>query len=101
MVHIKFIYKECFLWILNSYTILLLLVNTLVQAAAWAIYKQEHAETLAALSIKDTGLGKYEDKVSKNQRKTFINYSYYITSTNTNIWRTRSLGHLNIFSRTC
>ena len=46
-------------------------VNTLVQAAAWAIYKQEHAETLAALSIKDTGLGKYEDKVSKNQRKTF------------------------------
>ena len=43
----------------------------MVQAAAWAIYKQEHAETLAALSIKDTGLGKYEDKVSKNQRKTF------------------------------
>lgn len=46
-------------------------VNTLVKAAAWAIYKQEHAETLAALSVQDTGLGKYEDKVSKNQRKTF------------------------------
>lgn len=46
-------------------------VNTLVKAAAWAIYKQEHAEALAALSVQDTGLGKYEDKVSKNQRKTF------------------------------
>ena len=46
-------------------------VNTLVKAAAWAIYKQEHAETLAVLSVQDTGLGKYEDKVSKNQRKTF------------------------------
>ena len=45
--------------------------NTLVKAAAWAIYKQEHAEALAALSVQDTGLGKYEDKVSKNQRKTF------------------------------
>jgi len=45
--------------------------NTLVQAAAWAIYKLEHAEALAALSIQDTGLGKYEDKVAKNQRKTF------------------------------
>lgn len=44
--------------------------NRLVQAAAWAIYQQEHAETLAALSVQDTGLGKYEDKVSKNQRKT-------------------------------
>lgn len=44
--------------------------NTLVQAAAWAIYKQEHAEEMAALSVRDTGLGKYEDKVKKNQRKT-------------------------------
>lgn len=46
-------------------------VNMLVKAAAWAIYKQEHAEELAALSVQDTGLGKYEDKVAKNQRKTF------------------------------
>lgn len=44
--------------------------NTLVKAAAWAIYKQEHAEELAAISVRDTGLGKYEDKVSKNKRKT-------------------------------
>ena len=46
-------------------------VNTLVQAAAWAIYQQEHAEALAALSVRDTGLGNEADKVSKNQRKTF------------------------------
>ena len=45
--------------------------NELVQAAAWAIYQLDHAKELAALSVKDTGLGKYEDKVSKNQRKTF------------------------------
>ena len=45
-------------------------VNMLVKAAAWAIYKQEHAEEMAALSVRDTGLGKYEDKVKKNQRKT-------------------------------
>jgi len=45
--------------------------NTLVQAVAWAIYQQEHAEELARISIRDTGLGKYEDKVIKNQRKTF------------------------------
>lgn len=44
--------------------------NELVKAAAWAIYKQDHAETLAEISVRDTGLGKYEDKVSKNQRKT-------------------------------
>lgn len=44
--------------------------NTLVKAAAWAIYNQEHAETLAEIAVRDTGLGKYEDKVSKNRRKT-------------------------------
>ncbi|WP_407308180.1 acylating sulfoacetaldehyde dehydrogenase [Desulfosporosinus sp. SB140] len=45
--------------------------NTLVQAVAWAIYQQEHAEELARISIRDTGLGNYEDKVIKNKRKTF------------------------------
>lgn len=44
--------------------------NDLVKAAAWAIYQQSHAEQLAEISVRDTGLGKYEDKVSKNQRKT-------------------------------
>lgn len=46
-------------------------VNTLVQAVAWAIYQKAHAEELASISIRDTGLGKYEDKITKNQRKTF------------------------------
>src|SRR5579875_3239491 len=45
-------------------------VDEVVQAAAWAIYKQGHAEALARLSVQDTGLGKYEDKVLKNRRKT-------------------------------
>jgi sulfoacetaldehyde dehydrogenase len=45
-------------------------VNEVVQAVAWAIIKQENAEELARLAIEDTGLGKYEDKVNKNQRKT-------------------------------
>lgn len=44
-------------------------VNEVVQAVAWAIIKQEHAEELARLAVKDTGLGNFEDKVTKNQRK--------------------------------
>ncbi len=44
-------------------------VNEVVQAVAWAIIKQEHAEELARLAVEDTGLGKFEDKVTKNQRK--------------------------------
>lgn len=45
-------------------------VDEVVQALAWAIMKPGNAEELAHLSVKDTGLGKYEDKVSKNRRKT-------------------------------
>ncbi len=44
-------------------------VNEVVQAVAWAIIKQENAEELARLAVEDTGLGSYEDKVKKNQRK--------------------------------
>ena len=44
-------------------------VNEVVQAVAWAIMKQEHAEELARLAVEDTGLGKFEDKVNKKQRK--------------------------------
>lgn len=44
--------------------------NEVVQAVAWAIIKQENAEELARLAVEDTGLGNFEDKVSKNQRKT-------------------------------
>ncbi|MGH7329905.1 MAG: aldehyde dehydrogenase family protein, partial [Polyangiaceae bacterium] len=45
--------------------------NLLVTAVAWSCYKRENAERLARLAIEDTGLGRYEDKVVKNQRKTF------------------------------
>lgn len=45
--------------------------NELVQAVAWAIYRQDRAEELARVAVQDTGLGKYEDKVTKNKRKTF------------------------------
>jgi sulfoacetaldehyde dehydrogenase len=44
-------------------------VDEVVQAAAWAIIKQENAEELARLAVEDTGLGNYEDKVNKNRRK--------------------------------
>jgi sulfoacetaldehyde dehydrogenase len=45
--------------------------NDLVTAIAWACYKPENAQRMARLAIEDTGLGRYEDKVIKNQRKTF------------------------------
>ena len=45
--------------------------NQLVTAVAWSCYKRENAERLARLAVEDTGLGRYEDKVVKNQRKTF------------------------------
>jgi sulfoacetaldehyde dehydrogenase len=45
--------------------------NQLVTAVAWACYKPENAQRLARLAIEDTGIGRYEDKVIKNQRKTF------------------------------
>jgi sulfoacetaldehyde dehydrogenase len=44
-------------------------VDEVVQAVAWAIIKQENAEELARCAVADTSLGKYEDKVNKNQRK--------------------------------
>ncbi|MDQ3864620.1 MAG: hypothetical protein M3317_14205, partial [Actinomycetota bacterium] len=44
-------------------------VNEVVQAVGWAIIKQENAEELARIAVEDTGLGNYEDKVNKNQRK--------------------------------
>ena len=46
-------------------------VDEAVTALAWSLYKPEHAETLAALAVEDTGLGNAADKVIKNQRKTF------------------------------
>lgn len=45
--------------------------DRLVQAIAWSIYQDDHALTLAKISVKDSGLGKVQDKFSKNKRKTF------------------------------
>lgn len=45
-------------------------VDEVVQAVAWAIFKPDHAERLAQLALDDTGLGRYEDKVTKKRRKT-------------------------------
>ncbi len=44
-------------------------VDEVVRAVAWAIIKRENAEELARLAVEYTGLGKYEDKVNKNRRK--------------------------------
>ncbi|MDH3639748.1 MAG: aldehyde dehydrogenase family protein, partial [Gammaproteobacteria bacterium] len=46
-------------------------VDEAVTALAWSLYKPEHAEELAELAVKDTGIGNAPDKVIKNQRKTF------------------------------
>jgi len=46
-------------------------VDEAVTALAWSVYKPEYARVLAEQAVKDTGLGNVEDKVTKNQRKTF------------------------------
>jgi sulfoacetaldehyde dehydrogenase len=46
-------------------------VDAAVTAIAWSIYKPEHAAELAEMAVADTGLGNVEDKIVKNQRKTF------------------------------
>ncbi len=46
-------------------------VDELVTAVAWSLYKPENARQLAEMSVADTGIGNVEDKVIKNQRKTF------------------------------
>ena len=46
-------------------------IDDAVTALAWSIYKPENARHLAELAVESTGLGNVEDKVTKNQRKTF------------------------------
>jgi sulfoacetaldehyde dehydrogenase len=45
-------------------------VDEVVTGVAWACYKPENAEALARLAVETTGMGRFEDKVRKNQRKT-------------------------------
>ena len=45
-------------------------VDEMVAAVGWEVYKREHAEACAKLAIEETGMGVYEDKVLKHQKKT-------------------------------
>jgi len=46
-------------------------IDRAVTALAWSIYEPTNARRLAELAVADTGLGNVDDKVTKNQRKTF------------------------------
>lgn len=46
-------------------------VDDAVRALAWSVYKPDHAQLLAELAVKETGLGNVASKIVKNQRKTF------------------------------
>ena len=46
-------------------------IDEAVTALAWSIYKPDHAQQLAEMAVVDTGLGNVDDKIIKNQRKTF------------------------------
>jgi sulfoacetaldehyde dehydrogenase len=46
-------------------------IDRAVVAVAWSLYEPGNARRLAELAVRDTGLGNVEDKVIKNQRKTF------------------------------
>jgi sulfoacetaldehyde dehydrogenase len=45
-------------------------VDETILAVGWEAYKRETAETVARLAVEETGLGVYEDKVLKHQKKT-------------------------------
>ncbi len=45
-------------------------VDELVTAAGWAIMEPARNRLLAELAVRDTGLGRVDDKVAKNHRKT-------------------------------
>ena len=45
-------------------------VDEMILAVGWEAYKRETAETVARLAVEETGLGVYEDKVLKHQKKT-------------------------------
>ena len=45
-------------------------VDEVVTAAGWAIINNDNNHMLTAMAIKDTGIGRYEDKIRKNYRKT-------------------------------
>jgi sulfoacetaldehyde dehydrogenase len=45
-------------------------VDEMVAAVGWEVYQRPHAEACARLAVDETGMGVYEDKVAKHQKKT-------------------------------
>ena len=45
-------------------------VDELVAAAGWEVYQAEHARACAQSAVEETGLGVFEDKFLKHQKKT-------------------------------
>ena len=45
-------------------------VDLMVAAVGWETYKKENAEKIAQLAIEETGMGRYEHKLAKHQKKT-------------------------------
>jgi len=45
-------------------------VDEVVTAVGWAIINEDNNHLLTEMAIRDTGIGKYEDKILKNRRKT-------------------------------
>lgn len=45
-------------------------VDEMVAAVGWQLFQREHAEACARSAIQETGMGVYEDKVLKHQKKT-------------------------------
>ncbi len=42
----------------------------MVAAVGWEAYRREHAEACARLAVEETGMGVYEHKLAKHQKKT-------------------------------
>ncbi|MHB8192710.1 MAG: aldehyde dehydrogenase family protein [Bellilinea sp.] len=45
-------------------------VDEMVEAVGWQLYQREHAEACARSAVQETGMGVYDDKVLKHQKKT-------------------------------
>ena len=45
-------------------------VDAMVAAVGWEVYRKDHAEACARLAADETGMGVYEHKVAKHQKKT-------------------------------
>ncbi len=45
-------------------------VDEMVAAAGWEVYQREHAEACARSAVEETGMGVYEHKLLKHQKKT-------------------------------